>query len=199
MKYLGPFVLSRTALARQSSNGDSGWVDYGESPMENPQFLEDMTAAGMPGDEHMALAKRAGSWRVEGRMWMEPGGEPMPMTATARTEVILGGRYTVEEYKSDFMGQPFEGRLLQGYDNLTEQYWSVWTDNMSTGAWMSYGKKTAEGRYEYEGTAKDIMTPEGRPTRMVITVARDGGYTMEMFDSRPDGSEFRSMELNYRR
>ena len=85
------------------------------------------------------------------------GADPMPMQATARTEVLLGGRYIVEEFKSDFMGMPFEGRLIQGYDNLTQQYWSLWTDSMSTGYWISHGTETSPGKVEFEGTVIDIV------------------------------------------
>jgi hypothetical protein len=173
--------------------------DYGADPMQNPQYMADMTAAGTPGPQHKMLAGRAGSWKVAGKMWMEPGTEAMPMNATAKTQVLLGDRYIVEEFKSDFMGMPFEGRLFQGYDNLTQQYWSVWTDNMSTGYMISHGTETSPGKIEFEGTASDILTPNGRSMRMTTTTHSDGSYTMKMFDTRKDSGEFQSMELHYTR
>ena len=52
---------------------------------------------------------------------------------------------------------------------------------------------------EFEGTATDILTPNGRSTRMMTTTNGDGSYTMKMFDTRKDSGEFQSMELHYTR
>jgi hypothetical protein len=198
MKILQPLALCLAVFSCHSPEGVE-WVDYGANPMENPEYMVDMTAAGNPGPQHEALASRAGSWKVEGTVWMEPGADPMPMPATAEVQVLFDGRYIVEEFKSDFMGMPFEGRLMQGYDNLTQQYWSLWTDNMSTAYWVSHGTETSPGTIEFEGTAKDILTPKGRSVRMTTITHADGSYTMKMFDMRKDSGEFQSMELHYTR
>ena len=196
MKYLPTLALWLTILSCNLPERVE-WVDYGEDPMQNPQYMTDMTAAGAPGSQHEALASRAGSWKIEGKMWMAPGEDSMPMPATATTKVLLGGRYIVEEFRSDFMGMPFEGRLLQGFNNLTQQYWSLWIDNMSTSYWLSHGTETSPGTVEFEGTASDLLTPKGRPVRMVTTTGDDGSYTMKMFDSHKDSGEFQTMEMRY--
>jgi Protein of unknown function (DUF1579) len=199
VKILAPLALSLALASCNSLTDRVDWVDYGEDPMQNPQYMKDLMVAGSPGPQHEALASRAGSWSVEGKMWMAPGADPMPMKATARTEVLLGGRYIIEEFKSDFMGMPFEGRLIQGFDNLSQEYWSLWTDSMSTGCYISRGTETSPGHVEFRGTATDILTPNGRPSRMTTTDNGDGSYTMKMFDTREDGGEFQSMELRYTR
>ena len=198
MKFLPLVALAYCTLACTSTDRVD-WVDYGTDPMQNPQYMADMTAAGTPGEQHEVLARRAGKWKVVGQVWVEPGMDPVPMNAAATVEVLLGGRYLVEEFKSDFMGMPFEGRLIQGYDNLRELYWSMWTDNMSTGYWMSHGVQAGPGELKFEGTATDILSPNGRPTRMTRTDLEDGSYTMKMFDTRAGGREFQSMELHYTR
>ena len=197
MKILPPLALLLAASCNMTQGVE--WVDYGEEPMQNPQYMTDMTAAGTPGPQHEKLASRAGSWKVEGKMWMEPGADSMPSTATADVKVLLGGRYIIEEYKSDFMGMPFEGRLIQGYDNLKQRYWSLWMDNMSTSYWVSHGTETSPGTIEFEGTATDILTPNGRPVRMTTSTDTDGAYVMRMFDTREGVEEYQSMELRYTR
>jgi hypothetical protein len=199
VKILTPLVLSLALASCNSATERVDWVDYGDDMMQNPQYMADMTAAGATGPQHEALASRAGSWIVAGKMWMGPGAESMPMTATATIEVVLGGRYTVEEFKSDFMGMPFEGRLMQGYDNIGQQYWSLWTDTMSTGYWISTGTETSPGHVEFSSTVHDILTPNGRPSRMTTTDNGDGSYTMKMYDTREGSDEFVSMELHYTR
>ncbi len=95
------------------------------------------------------------------------------------------------------MGMPFEGRLMQGYNNLTQKYWSLWTDDQSTGYWISHGTETSPGHVEFEGTATDVLTPNGRPVRMTTTNNSDGSYTMKMFDTTQEGEPYQSMELRY--
>ena len=199
MKILIPLALALTFTSCQAGSSKVDWVDYGEDPMQNPQYMADMTAAGAPGPQHQALASRAGSWKVEGKMWMAPGADAMPMMGTASTRSLLGGRYIVEEFQSEFMGQPFEGRLMQGYDNVSDKYWSVWVDNTSTGSHVAHGTEISPGHVELIGTADDLLTPAGRPTRMTITDNGDGSYTMKMFDSRQGTDEFQVMELHYTR
>lgn len=199
MKTLIALTLALVVSSCKSGSGDVEWVDYGADPMQNPDYMAAAMAAGTPGPQQAALASRAGTWKVEGKMWMAPGTDPMPMNAMATTVALLDGRYILEDFHSDFMGEPFEGRLLMGYDNVTSEYWSVWFDNMSTGSYPSRGVETSPGQVEFRGTATDVLTPEGRPTRMTITDNGDGSYTMKMFDTRPGTDEFLVMELHYMR
>jgi hypothetical protein len=130
---------------------------------------------------------------------MAPGGEATPRTATAQIEALFDGRFIVEEFSSDMMGQPYEGRLMQGYDNITERYWSIWVDSMNTGAWVYYGHEVEPGLIEFRGTGHDVFTPTGRPARLTVTTDGDEGYTMHMYDHRPGVDEYVVMELVYRR
>ena len=199
MKLLAALTLTLALASCNATSNRVEWADYGEDPMANPQYMADSMSAGAPGAQHQALVSHVGTWNVSGQMWMSPDAEPMPMTATARIESILDGRYIVEEFKSDFMGMPFEGRLVQGYDNVAKRYWSLWTDSMSTGYMLSHGQETSPGTIEMRGTAVDILTPKGRPIRMTTTDNGDGTYTMRMFDTGFDGEECQSMELRYTR
>lgn len=175
------------------------WVDWGDDPMANPAFIEAMTAAGALGPEHEMLAARAGTYDVEGAYWMAPGGEATPMTATARIAPLFDGRFTVESFSSEMMGMPYEGLLHQGFDNVTERYWSIWVDSMNTSAWVSYGTEIAPGVIEYHGTNRDVFTPDGRPSRMTVTDDGDGSHTMRMYDFREGTDEYVVMELVYSR
>lgn len=199
MKALAPLALLLSLASCGALGGGVDWVDYGEDPMQNPQYMADMMAAGSPGPEHQALASQAGTWRVDGKYWMAPDQDPIPMTATATIEAMLGGRYTIEEFKSEFMGVPFEGVLIQGYDNVRGKYWSMWSDSMSTGYSLSHGTETSPGFIEYHGTMTDILTPEGRPMYMTVTDNGDGTHTMKMYDIREGTEQFQVMELHYRR
>lgn len=175
------------------------WVDYGEDPMANPKFMADLMTAGAPGENHKQMAESVGEFKVTGKMWMEPGAEAMPTTATASRKTVLGGRYVIEEYKSDFMGMPFEGMLIQGYDNLAGEHVSIWMDTWSTWPTISSGNHDDQGVLHLRGTMRDVMTPKGRPSHSAISGESQDGGTMSMYDTRPGGGEFKVMELTYER
>ncbi|MEW6071395.1 MAG: DUF1579 domain-containing protein [Planctomycetota bacterium] len=173
-------------------------VDWGENPMENPEFLKAMEAAAALRPEHAEIAKTAGTWDVENKMTMQPGAEPVSFSGTSTNRMVLGGRYLVEEYKSELMGMPFEGILILGYDNLADEYVSIWFDNMSTWPSIARGKKQTDGKVVQTGEMKDVLTPGGRPYRHVSWEEGDE-LRGTMYDTLPDGTEFVMMEMTYRR
>lgn len=175
------------------------WVDWGENPMENPDFMAEWGRVSTPGDVHAELAKSVGSWTAAGSMWMAPGAPAMPMTADVEIEMILGGRYLKQSWDSSFMGEPFQGLMIMGYDILNEQYTAIWMDSMGTSMSVSHGHETEDGAVALQGTMRDLMTPGGRPYRSVSKVNDDGTFSFEMYDSLPDGGEFKVMEATYTR
>jgi len=175
------------------------WKDYGPDPMASPEFMQDWMASAQPTEAHRELAEGVGTYAVDMKMWMSPEAEePMPGEAVATRRTILGGRYTLEEFDSTFMGMPYQGILIEGYDNLSGEYLTIWMDTMSTWPAISRGKKQEDGSVTMSGVIKDVMTPGGRPTRAVIT-GDERESTMTMFDSLPGGGDFRCMELRYTR
>ena len=183
----------------QMAADDVVWVDYGENPMENPKFMEAWQAAATPGAEHKRMAAMAGDWVVDSSMWMAPGAPPMTSKGTSTCQMVLGGRYLIENYKSEFMGEAFEGMLIQGYDNLQKRNFNIWIDNLSTWPTIAMGQTNDKGVSEMGGVMYDLSTPAGRPFRQVIDASRVDATKFEMFDSTPDGSEFRMMQMDYKR
>ena len=187
-------------LAASCATGsDVEWVDYGENPALNPDYLAASRTSAMPGEAHAELAKGVGNYEVKGRYWVSPDQPPMETTARATVEMILGGRYLLQHYESSFQGAPYNGVMLMGHDNLNDEYWSLWIDSTSTGYSLSRGRDTADGAIELAGELRDPTTPGGRPYRTLIRRQDDGSFTLSMFDTRRDGSEFQVMELTYRK
>lgn len=175
------------------------WVDFGDDIMANPAYMEASQAAGTPGHHHAELAKGAGEWVVDGMICSEPDTEMMPMNGTSTVEVILGGRVIRQSFHSEFMGMPYEGQLLMGYDNLHDEYWSIWMDSFSTWYSPSWGFGDGEGNISMAGTFQEVQTPNGRPNRTTIETHDDGSYTQRMYDLARTGEEFLVMEFHYRR
>jgi len=153
-----------------------------------------------PGPMHKEMEKMVGNWAGTSIWWMEPGAPPAESAAKAEYKMIMGGRYLVQDYVGDAMGQPFNGMGITAYDNFKEQFITIWFDDMSTGIMISYGTMDSTGTVTYTGTADDPMT--GRkdvPMRIVSRFIDDDTAIMEMYGPDAEGNEFKTMEITYKR
>lgn len=167
-----------------------------EAPAMGQAEMEAMAKAATPGENHKHLGRYVGSWNTSMKAWMAPGTPPMESKGTMQSEWIMGGRYLQSTYKGDFMGQPFEGRATDAYDNVTKQFQSVWIDNMSTGIMVMKGTCDAGCKtMTMNGEMADPMTGKTMPVKSVTTFNDASSWKMEMFTSGPDGSSFKMMEM----
>ncbi len=86
-------------------------------PADSATAMKAWIAYATPGDAHKAMAKSEGSWEGEVSMWMAPAAPPVTSKSTATNKMTMGGRYQVSSFTGSFMGQPFEGMGIMGYDN----------------------------------------------------------------------------------
>lgn len=148
-----------------------------------------------PGEMHKNMASSVGDWKAEVTMWMEPGAQPTKSTATATNEMLMEGRYLKSTHKGNFMGMPFEGISITGYDNIKKTFVNTWIDNMGTGVMVTEGKWNKEkNAIELTGKATDPMTGKDSKIRETLTFNADGSQLMEMW-SEKDGKEFKTMEI----
>jgi len=160
--------------------------------------MEAYTQLAQPGEHHKRLSNLAGRWKTTSKTWMSPGQPPIEVSGTIEASWILGGRYIQGLHTGSFMGQPFEGRSLDGYDNVTREYFSTWIDNMGTGVMFFRGScddpckvltETAEG--------PDPMTGKVLRTRNVITFIDRDTYRSEMYavGVSKDGQDAKVMDM----
>jgi hypothetical protein len=177
-----------------------------EPAAEAPQMSEE-TAARMaawaqamtPGPQHEMLAGMAGDWSCEITMWMEPGTEPMVEQFTATRRMVFGGRFLEEDVAGTFMGQPFNGRAITGYDNVTGMWWNSWIDDHTTR--MMVGEGTWDGEastWTFLYTNVDPLTGEESEGRGVTRILSADHEVHEMWEVR-DGESVKTMEMVYRR
>lgn len=152
-----------------------------------------------PGAPHAQLADRAGEWTAVVTFWEEPGAEPTTMNGTSTKTMVMGGRYLREEFSGEFMGRPFRGVGLAGYDNVTKEYVTIWYDNMSTGIHQSSGRDNAKGGQTFTATAHEPGTGRAVKTRSVGRVADRDHHSFESYTTAPDGTEFLHMRVEYTR
>jgi Protein of unknown function (DUF1579) len=149
-------------------------------------------AAGKPGEPHKGLASLVGTWDQK-VVCMMPGMPQTENTGTAVYKSILGGRFVVEEMNGKMSMPTADGKLetkdfsgfqVMGYDNTLKEYQALWCDSMGTGMFLSTGKADASGKsITYEGIMKDVMTPQGRPWKMVVNLEGPDKHVLDMYDA----------------
>ncbi len=167
---------------------------------EMPPGYEKMIQLGTPGEHHKHLAPFAGNWTALAKFWMDPAQPPEETSATASFKWILDGRYLQLEYRSEWMGQPFTGQSIMGYDNQKQQYFSTWIDSMNTGLYTSYGTCDATHKaFTFHGDMIDPITDKPKKTRSVYRVLSDAKIQFEWYETGEDGKEMKAMEIVYTR
>lgn len=171
----------------------------GQDKPKEPAMSADMEAmqkAAAPGEPQKKLARLAGDWTATTRAWMAPGQPPMESPGTMHGEILMGGRYVEHTWKGSFMGQPFEGRGTDGYDNVGKMYVSSWVDNMGTGIMHMTGTCDAPVKVcTYTGDVWDPMSGKKTSMKQVITWIDDNNFKNEMYGPGPDGKEMKWMEI----
>ncbi|HYN03132.1 MAG TPA: DUF1579 domain-containing protein [Vicinamibacteria bacterium] len=157
--------------------------------------LAQMPPMPTPGPEHDMLKKDVGTWDATVEMFMAPGAPPEVSKGT-ETVTMMGGFWQLAEFKSEMMGQPFEGRGAMGYDPAKKKYVGTWVDTMTPGystveATYDPAKKTMTGTME--GTGPDGVLAKTKETT-VWTDSDARVFTMYA----PDGTT-PMMRISYKR
>lgn len=159
-----------------------------------------MMAAAQPNEHHHGLEWAVGTWKASSKFYdaKTPGAPPMETVGEATNTMIMGGRFMTTEFSGDFMGMPFEGLGIEGYDNITKQHVSTWVDSMGTMILQSKG--TCSDGDKVRTLQSDFIDPAtGKPTsvKLVTTFESDNKHVFEMFTLLPDGEEFKVMQIVY--
>ncbi len=162
--------------------------------------MQKMMKLGAPGKHHQVLDMFVGKWNYTVESRMIPQAKPQIMKGTSENKWILGNRFIQEEVTGGEAAQPFQGIGLLGYDNIRQEYTSVWLDNMGTGmmeASAVYDPSTKT--FAEKGTVSCPLTGEKhRKYRAIWKITDDNHYTYEMY-MEANGKEFKSLEINYER
>jgi hypothetical protein len=176
-----------------SSNSFIIAQEGGAQSAEMQAWMEYMT----PGPMHEMLAKSVGDWKTINKFWMDPAGDPMIVEGTGKTEMILGGRYQKSIHKSTMMGMETEGISITGYDNATQEFTSIWIDNIGTGTAITKGKyDESTNSILMEGSMVDPMTKQEMEIREVLTFVDYDHHLFVMYIVS-NGDEFKSMEIEF--
>ena len=95
------------------------------------------------------------------------------------------------------MGQEFEGRGTEGYDNAARQYLSSWVDNLGSGIVLSTGTCEDGGKKcTTTSSFSDPMTGGPSTMKTVLSWIDDNNFRTEMYTKDPaSGQEVKMMEI----
>lgn len=193
-QFVGALALvAVTALVTQAVTQDGKGMD---------EMMAKMMELGTPGAEHQKMAEKVGKWDMELSHWMEPGGEASKSKGTSEMKMAMDGRYLVEKVTSAFdmggMEMPFSGMAIAGYDKAKKKHVSTWIDSMSTSMMIMEGEMKGNV-LTMEGMSYCCYSDGPAKFRTVLTDIDKDNFKFEMFGPGPDGKEFRSMEIVYKR
>jgi len=178
----------------------AGAQEGGEMTAEQQEMMQKWMAFMTPGEPHAKLAERAGSWTFTTKMWQQPGAPPEESTGTSKSEMILGGRYLMDKAEGTAMGMPFQGMGITGYDNLNDRLVGIWVDSFGTGIMTSTGTCNADWSIcTYEGVGPDPVSGTNKKYKMVDRRIDADNFVFEMYDKMPDGKEWMSFQMTYKR
>ncbi|MFN0011675.1 MAG: DUF1579 domain-containing protein [Phycisphaerales bacterium] len=166
----------------------------GEPSMD--EMMKQYEAVGKPGPQHAWLAKSAGVWKTSMKMWEPDGKEVDAGPGEVKCKMTMDGRFLAMSFKSNFMGQEFQGGGMMGYNNIDKRFESVWHDTMGTGLMMMTGQTSPDGKtLTMSGQCTE---PDGTKCEMkqVSKWASDTSYT-ETFYKTIGGKEMKQMEIVY--
>ena len=158
-------------------------------------MMAEMMKYAMPGPQHAAIKNQEGTWNATVTSWVD-GPQPITSTGTETSTMILGGRFLETKFTGTYMGQPYEGWGLTGFDNKASRVLTLWADNMSTN-WMSLtGTMSDDGKTMTCSGSMD--GPSGKPMdiRAETKFDSDTQMTYTMF-GKMNGTDTKMMQIVY--
>jgi len=151
-----------------------------------------------PGPEHAILQRDVGTWDATVEAWLAPN-TPPSISKGVNEGRMLGGFWLLDDFRSEFLGQPFEGRGTTGYDAGKKKYVGTWVDSMSPG--LNTSESTWDEKTKTLSGYNEGPGPDGKPTkaRGVTQWPDADSKVFSMYAPTPDGKEFLMMRITYKR
>lgn len=147
------------------------------------------------GEHHKWMAQLAGEWDAQVKFWDPMSGEAHESKGSEKGELIFDGRYLKANFKGDWMGQPFEGLSLMGYNNAEQRFESIWLDSGGTAIMFSTGQRSGD-TLTLTGECKDCMSEQMVQFRHVMKIDSPTKHTFTGYHTM-NGQEMKAMEIVY--
>ena len=166
----------------------------GRPQQDDALVTETLELLRTPSEHHRHLERLIGTWAVEGRYFL-PSGEPTDFRGTIESSSVMDGLFVESRLVAELVGQPYHGRIVDGYDTVTERYVATFFENIGPGIVWASGVCEEEGRVRtLMGEVPDPVWGGTYTLRSVHTFIDDDTYRYDAFLAHEDGREFKQME-----
>jgi hypothetical protein len=194
--FVGALAAGATAALQQEKKPEKAPVPAASA--DDP-MMKAMMELGSPGPAHKVLEHKIGKWTAVGKFIM-PGSEPVTENYQSEAKWINDGRFVEETVTGSFMGMPFRGTAITGYDNLKKKYVQTWMDNVSTGLYYAEGTYDAATKtFTFTGESPDATMTKYVKSRSTDKMIDADHGVAQSFQPGPDGKETMTMEITYTR
>jgi len=167
---------------------------------EQKAMMDAWLKNGTPGPQHEKIKSLAGKWDADVSMQMDPAAPEEKSKATMVNQSIFDGRFLQQDYNGTFMGQPFKGMGMVGFDNQKQKYVMGWIDSMDTAMMVAEGTADESGKVITFKSEMDCPgTNEKVSVRQVLTIQDNDHHTFESYQTKKGSAEFKGMTIKYTR
>jgi hypothetical protein len=167
---------------------------------ESESQIETWVRHAAPGKEHKLLEHMLGRWETVTTYRQEASSPPVQARGRCERKWVLDGRFVQEELDGGLLGMPFRGVGAYGYDAFERKYTSVWMDTTSTAITTYLGVYDEEKKLvNFTGLYGDPWTGEKKKVRGVTRLESPEQEVLELYLPKPDGGEFKMLEIVYHR
>ncbi len=192
------FIMASLVLAAQVFAIESAAKQTSQEEMAAQMEMYEKLSR--PGEYHKLLEDFVGTWNATVKMWMDPAAPPTVSKGSSTNKLIFDGRFIYGEFSGEFMGSPFKGINIMGYDNVKKEFVSIWIDNSSTGVVTAHGTyDPVVKKFHFKSAALDPLSGQILEMREESYFANQDEYISVTYTKSEGGHEFKSMEIKYTR
>lgn len=156
-----------------------------------------------PTEQHRELAKEAGVWDAEVKVFLRgPEGPPEMSKGVSESELLPGGLWLTSKFEGKMGDAPFTGRGLSGYDPAKKKYINVWVDSTDPHLTLLEGEYDAATK-TLTSLGKSTDPRTGKPYDVKTTTLVKGDderiFTFYIKNDETGGEFYKLLEMTYKR
>ncbi len=152
-----------------------------------------------PGEHHKHLKMMAGTWEVKSKFHMVPG-QTIEMTGVEVAKMQPGGFWLISNFTGKFMGAPFHGHSVLGYEAHKKKYVGMWADSIASVMVTSTGTCTKDGKvHTMIGKSFDPMQKREVTYKQVTEIKDANTKIFHMYDVQGENERLIMESVSKRR
>ncbi len=156
-----------------------------------------------PTEQHRELAKEAGVWDAEVKVFLQgPEAPPQVSKGVSESELLPGGLWLTSKFEGKVADMPFSGRGLSGYDPSKKKFVDVWVDSTDPHVTLLEGEYDAATK-TVTSLGKSTDPQSGKPYDIKTTTTLKGDdervFSFYMKNDETGGEFYKLMEMTYKR